>query len=50
MQHLSTERLLEKYNTWSAKLETATTRTDKKNALGMKEMFKETLRNRNINL
>ena len=49
MQHLSTDRLLEKYNTWSAKLETATTRTDKKNALGMIEMFKQTLRNRNIN-
>ncbi len=50
MQHLSTERLLEFYNTWSAKLETATTRTDKKNALGMKEMFRQTLSNRNINM
>ena len=50
MQHLSTERLLEFYNTWSAKLETATTRTDKKNALDMKEMFRQTLSNRNINM
>ena len=47
---LSTERIIEKYNTWASKLETAINRTDKKNAREMKEMFGIMLFQRNINL
>ena len=48
--NLPTERIIEKYNTWSAKIETATDRTAKKNALEMKEMLRIMLLQRNINL
>jgi hypothetical protein len=47
---LSTERVIEKYNFWASKLETAIDRTDKKNAREMKAMFFTMLGQRNINL
>jgi hypothetical protein len=48
--NLPTERIIEKYNTWASKLETAINRTDKKNAREMKEMLRIMLLQRNINL
>jgi|LakMenEpi03Aug12_release.lakeMendotaPanAssembly.Ray.scaffolds.fasta_scaffold5362844_1 hypothetical protein len=48
--NLPTERIIEKYNTWSAKLENAIDRSSKKNAREMKEMFRIVLMQRNINL
>jgi hypothetical protein len=45
---LSTDRIIEKYNFWTSKLATASTRTDKKNATDMKNMYSSMLFQRNI--
>jgi hypothetical protein len=47
---LSTDRVIEKYNFWASKLQTATDRTDIKNAREMKAMFSNMLGQRNINM
>ena len=47
---ISTDRIIEKYNFWASKLATASTRTDKKNATEMKNMYSSMLFQRNIQL
>jgi hypothetical protein len=45
---LSTNRIIEKYNFWVSKSATASTRTDKKNAVEMKNVYATMLFQRNI--